>query len=441
MNEKVGILLPSHRRILHETMLVQQLQSVQHFFSEYKQLELLAFEEDVDLYAKMFYETSVRNAAELSQYCDQYDELIVLINEVYRIGNTDSVESLQELDKDEFDWLFDVYGRRFPLKGQTDYMAEFMRAHVFNELSPEGNVNRYFFPYGYLGRDASMGATDAFGFRIARDFRDLKKRAPNHKLILCYGGSSTFSPFCLPDQMFTAILEKRLNQHCSGEGMDLTFTVLNFAQQASLVLNETFAHLLWGEPLQPDIVIAHDGFNDLCIGPHNDPFLVGEHQICYGTFFEEWARRLQDSENRKLSERSAPTAQQVLNAYLTRKTQFRRLVEQGGTQFYSGLQPVWCERARVHPVERALVGQGAQAVMNVVLYMDAIPNISTNEFNLDFHQGFKNCGDDTILFGDIVHMLPAGDAIIGNQYADLIISDFLKAGKPLSGSNSTDKIS
>ena len=44
------------------------------------------------------------------------------------------------------------------------------------------------------------------------------------------------------------------------------FTVLDFGLPGNVVLNEIITYLLHCQDIRPDIVVAHDGFNDLFYG-------------------------------------------------------------------------------------------------------------------------------------------------------------------------------
>jgi hypothetical protein len=100
-------------------------------------------------------------------------------------------------------YTIDWNGRLFPLgREYDDQDALNMDAHIFNRLSKPEVHGFYYFPYGYLCRYPGIGDLNQFGFRVPDDLSDLKNRDPKHKLVLCYGGSCTFSALTLPHQMY-----------------------------------------------------------------------------------------------------------------------------------------------------------------------------------------------------------------------------------------------
>lgn len=119
----------------------------------------------------------------------------------------------------------------------------FRDAHVFNRLSWVGagdrNVAHYaFFPYGYLFHYVGLGPLNEFGLRIVVDLPTLAERPATHKVVACFGGSACWGTFCLHHQMWTDVLERKLNALARRAGAPETFTVLNFGAPSNIVLNE-----------------------------------------------------------------------------------------------------------------------------------------------------------------------------------------------------------
>ena len=142
--------------------------------------------------------------------------------------------------------------------------------HAFNRLGSRTTDQFIYFPYGYMFRMLGAGPLDAFGHRIAEPLEGLADRPDTYKVILYFGGSSAWSLDCLYSEMLTHQLELRLNEHAARAGTGRSYRVVNMGQHGNVVLNEMLTYLLRGERLRPDIVIAHDGFNDLTYGVSND---------------------------------------------------------------------------------------------------------------------------------------------------------------------------
>jgi hypothetical protein len=304
--------------------------------------------------------------------------------------------------------------------------------HVFNRLSAKIPKGYVFQPYGYVYRMTGHGALDAFGFRIDADFAALERRPANHKLVVTFGGSTTWSIDCLPSESYTARLEAKLNAHASKSGGATVFTCLNFGQIAYVTLNEMFAFLLHAWRLRPDVVIAHDGWNDLLYGSYVDPYLVQEEGIVYACDLEPWAQRLHASEELETTKtaqtpyplRSSPG--DVVGAYLFRKNQFRALAETAGAKFVWGLQPNVHDKKQPSADEIELVDHANP------LYADdwhhvrkRIPQLcrqvaeacrQVGQPIVDVGAAFADLSADVQHFTDTIHLTPAGDEAVADVY-------------------------
>lgn len=310
-------------------------------------------------------------------------------------------------------------------------------AHAFNRLSPTGTDFFYYFPYGYLFRELGVGPLNEFGMRIAQDLSDLRDRAPDHKLVILYGGSAAWSLDCLHTEMMTHRLELRLRAWTEAQAGRPRFTVVNMGQHGNVVLNEILNQILFADELKPDIVIGHDGFNDMCYGVVNDTALLSQHKICYQNNLEGWSQLLHNSQNRPvtgegervINMRNSPQA--VINAYLFRKRQLADLVTAKGGKFLWGLQPFMGSKGALHPDEAAYhashrpyetpLGNGFQ---NMKMLFDQISE-RMDRLDADIvnvHRAFHAFGADEYLFADNVHLSPEGEERIAGLYFDVITS-------------------
>lgn len=330
-----------------------------------------------------------------------------------------------------------IRGEQSRLVDQTEY--PFLDSHIFNRLSEIGDgrkvAERYaFFPYGYLFHYLGYGPINAFGHRITQDLKALAQRGPRHKVIACFGGSACWSTFCIHNQMWTHVLEMMLNARARDRGLDLTFSVLNFGAPSNVVLNEIITYILFAQPLTPDVVIAHDGYNDLIVGQVNDPFLLGQHQIAYVDTFEEWAQILHNSGDRPRTQpadgrRTINAAPAILKAYAARKRQFMDIAAASGSLFVWGLQPGYFSKGTLSDNERQATADpnhaapyGQQVLSMLPLYRLLTERLSppAGACAIDFHTAFHAYGADETLFVDHVHLTPAGDRRIAEGYADLL---------------------
>jgi hypothetical protein len=307
--------------------------------------------------------------------------------------------------------------------------------HVFNRVgpkSPDGEF--YYFPYGYLFKYTGLGPINEFGFRVVGDFMRYAERAPDHKLIVVFGGSAAWSMLSLHEEMFATRLEEKLNAWAQASGRSETFTVLNFGMHGHVVLNEILTHVLFTSRIRPDIVIAHDGFNDLVYGMLSDPELLGRHDITYQYNLEDWGQILHKMQHVPTNQPEKPLVihnipQLIAKAYATRKQQFRTMVQSAGGRFIWGLQPKLLSKAAMSPSESAYLK--AIRPDNPVVhafkrigylydkFLDLVQLPEGTEY-VDLHKYFGRFGADECLFGDMAHTLPDGDERIAECYFDYL---------------------
>ncbi len=317
-------------------------------------------------------------------------------------------------------------------------LYEHEQAHIFNRLSahiPKGYV---YDPFGYTYRMTGHGPLDAFGFRIDADIGALAGRGSDHKVVATFGGSTTWSINCIPSETYTAVLERLLNERSAREGLGIRYTCLNFGQSAYAVLNATTAFLLHGWRARPDIVVAHDGWNDLLYGAYVDPYLVREAAIVYPDDIEPWAQRIHGSQEVSITKtsqvpfplRSSPS--DIIAAYLFRKEQFKSIVEASGARFVGGLQPNLHDKRQLHDAEQAMKDPSNPANRDDWRYVRArIPQLmrmvaescaANGRAIIDFSLDFASLSADTQHFTDTIHLTPAGDEVIARRYFEHLVS-------------------
>ena len=305
--------------------------------------------------------------------------------------------------------------------------------HVFNRVgpnSPDGEF--YYFPYGYLFKYTGLGPINEFGFRVEGDFMRFARREPHHKLIVVFGGSAAWSMYSLHDEMFATLLEEKLNAWSRAEGRKETFTVLNFGMHGHVVLNEILTHVLFTSRINPDVVIGHDGFNDLVYGMLSDQDLLGRHDITYQYNLENWGRILHENLDIPSNQPESPLVihnipQLIAKAYVTRKQQFRQMVESAGARFVWGLQPQVFSKAAMSPSESAYVkgippndpfSTAYKRIAYVYEKFFDLVRLPDDADFVDVHKYFGRFGADESLFGDVMHTLPDGDERIAECYFD-----------------------
>jgi hypothetical protein len=312
------------------------------------------------------------------------------------------------------------------------------QAHVFNRLSAHLPKGYIFDPYGFVYRMTGHGPINPFGFRIDADMAALADRGPEHKVVATFGGSTTWSIDCIPSETYTAVLERLLNERSVREGLRIRYTCLNFGQSAYVVLNAMVAFLLHGWRVRPDIVIAHDGWNDLLYGSYVDPYLVREAAIVYACDIEPWAQRIHgaaDVETTKTAQvpfplRSSPS--DVIAAYLLRKEQFKAMAEAAGARFIWGLQPIVHDKRALHDAERAARDpthpvnrddwRHVRARIPPLMRMVAAACATAGRTIVDVARAFEDLPAETKHFTDTIHLTPAGDEVVARTYFEHLVA-------------------
>jgi hypothetical protein len=315
-------------------------------------------------------------------------------------------------------------------------------AHIFQRLSGRRHefVN---FPYGRVYSDVEVGPVNELGFRVAADYRRLARRPAHHKLAVVFGGSAAFSYYCRPEEMFATRLEDKLNATLSSADSDVRVTVLNFGMHDDVVMQEMLTYMLFVHELRPDIVIAHDGHNDLYYGLQDDPYLLNNFDVIYQRYSEEWSKILH-----KTSDVGTPPLysigaddqqlnfpQNVLRVYMKRKRQFEHMVRADGGLFVWGVQPLHCSKGtlsrrellKYRQAERGIPHSPAQRKFLKCLYyayglLSETLARQDDIILIDFNRRFQAFDDSRELLWDHCHTSPDGDEVIADAYHDVILS-------------------
>jgi hypothetical protein len=202
-------------------------------------------------------------------------------------------------------------------------------------------------------------------------------------------------------------------------------------------------YLLHCEQLRPDLVISHDGFNDLVWGLTADPYLLGR-QICAPHIFEHWAARLHRPAGAELrfkpGEDPQPPnlPQPIIDAYVGRKLQLARLIESSGACHIFAVQPWMLSKGELSPFERGKLAETRRETRRFDraphLYRvlrDALAGLSGIAV-ADVHEHFGKFGAEETLFQDIVHTTPPGENRIAEFYCDHIAANRDLAARILS---------
>ena len=320
----------------------------------------------------------------------------------------------------------------------------YLDEHIFSRLAPRVfRGTAYPFPYNgfYEALSSSFAPIQSFGFRFSENLQELEKRNRDVLLIAVFGGSCVFSPACLQNETFSSQISLILNKHMEKENKRYrSAIVLNFGNSGATVLNEMITYLLFVQNLKPEIVIAHDIFNDFAHGLRTDPVLLAKYKITYLPELENWAQMLLNTPEVTLSQnnsashsfviRSSP--KRIIEAFLERKKQFLQIVEQSGSKFLYGIQPAWFSKPNAPQEIQKMDKIRKMDVVNApiyermeTLYKMAIESIkmSPPKHFINVHEEFSMCGSEDELFVDHAHLNPEGDKKVAQSYSNYIINN------------------
>ncbi len=377
-----------------------------------------------------------------SEHLPQHYSDVIFIDGPGEFADADLAASSHE-QVYRFDQTDAGFEARLMPVGRSHNAADYphLASHVFNRVTEALHNHYYFFPYGYLYRYLGFGPINPFGHRIAKDLAAYRQRPAHHKLIACLGGSSCFSMYCLHDEMFTSRLEARLNAWAQETANGLEFTVLNFGQHGNVVLNQLLTYQLFVYDLKPEVVIAHDGFNDLAYGQISDASLLAGHGIAYQTNLEAWGATLNGNAHALPAEREIDGVRQVqsmppavLSAYLKREAQFARTVTSDGGKFIWGLQPFLLSKRQRSAQEKEFERKALHSSHAFLpcyrnmehLYDMTVQSAATSPIGdfIDLHAAFAEQPATETHFFDFVHLSPLGDELIATRYAEHLINHF-----------------
>lgn len=304
-----------------------------------------------------------------------------------------------------------------------------LNSHAFNRLGSRGpRMGVLYYPFGTFSRVPTVGHIDPWGFRIPFDYSSLSERDSNTTVIAVFGGSAAFSIYAQPEESHPALLENFLNAYCTQHGINHRFIVLNFGVPGYTMMDEIIAYMLHAYRLNPDVIIAHDGFNDLFFGLGNDPAIIVGKRFSYQPQLEEFAQKLHDSQSEPINDRSTPRnlPQNVIAAHLDRKRQFSEIVTARGKKFIWGLQPSIVGRGNRSPFENAvfqnLLNPGntdAPVFQRLDLMYPRLSRVLETTPGIeivDVHRHCERFGDGRNVLWDSCHTTPLGDRLVAEAY-------------------------
>ena len=324
------------------------------------------------------------------------------------------------------------------------------KKNAFNLIASETNDNLSFFPYlnfSHINSKFGVESYHEYGFRVPDTYQDLQYRNPKKtRLIVFTGGSSCFGYASFVGERFTDHLENKLNEVHD----NIKFYVLNFAFEGHQVLNEIIAYVLFIMKLKPDVLISYSGLNDFTMGMLSDTTLQKNHHISTQFYMEQMAARI-GGYNKVLpcfSRNGFPvtSASIVIKSYYERLKQFRTIVENNGTKFYSILQPIVYSKKKMSKREILLTNlhndkqEGSNINPKNGTLNPAIIKFLFEKFSfymaqkkipyfINFHSLFNTFGSEATLFNDSAHQSEFGEKVISDLLFEHVLINYINESK------------
>ena len=299
---------------------------------------------------------------------------------------------------------------------------------IFNRMGAKNKDEVFLFPYGFLFRCTGLGSIDKYGFRKSNKTIDESKKVIK---ICILGGSAGWGCDNLYSKTFGSLLQKKLNNYLKDNHDSREVSVLNFSQHSYLVVDQMLTYMLHIKKINPDIIILHDGFNDLLFGSMTDPSMLKD-SISYSLVMETISQKIYNS-NQSLTQKEI-TAYQCINnpidvvkSYFDQKNNLIDIIKnsENKTKVISALQPFIMSKNKRSKEEFKYIndnnifkGQFGEPYSSILyLYEQACKN--KDLFDINFHYEFKNTEES--LFSDFCHTNNAGEEFISEIYLKKVI--------------------
>ena len=404
-------------------------ESLSYYKNNYPQYNINPIHEGIEL-TKETLNQVYKKSYELDQYV-----LVVLKN----IDHQQSYEYDINSDINIYRWQV-LNNRICSIKNEITEEEDIeINSNIFSKMHKEQKSLFGLLPYGFTVRHPGYGYVNEMGFRVPNDYQKLKNRDKNHKLICFFGGSCCYSMRVRDDEMFTAVLEKKLNKYSQNNNSNIKYTVLNFGMMGYVVLNEMITYLLYAQELNPEYVVGFHFFNDVQSGIVNDNLLLRKFNTSYNHGYEEKIKTIHQSDiqikwkEKTIIPNKFNLENDIILSYSKRDQQFSDIVTSDGSQYISVIQAFSFSKKELS--EREKIGYNFYSRENLDQenayikriyeeYISFLKKENKYDKTLDLHTKFSAYDENETIFCDSAHTVANGDRIIANH----LIEFFLKKG-------------
>lgn len=349
----------------------------------------------------------------LSKFKSTTYEIIISI----KLNNNFKIKSLRDKYSYYFDFTKTYWKKRILANDLKSYelIDSNYNKNIFSKSGPKNTDEIFYFPYGFNFRCSGLGKLDQYGFRT-----EYKKEINKKEIKICLlGGSSCWGFDLLYSETFGALLQNKINKI---KNKRFEVNVYNFAQHSHVVLDQTITYLLFVQKLNPDIVIIHDGFNDLLFGMITDKNLLSD-EVTYNLNHESILEKLYKLNNQNSDEiiKCNNKPNKIIESYIFRKNQLKKLILNNKTKVISALQPCIFSKKKLSEREEEIINDRssyAELYRNIKFLYEKISNKYNNEFDVNFHHLFNDLKLDSFI--DFCHTNEESEEFISNIYLNII---------------------
>lgn len=327
---------------------------------------------------------------------------------------------------------------------KTDFNFEsFASKNIFNHLSKKSEYGFYYWPYGYLFRHVKWGGINELGFRNEFNFDEVDKKFSNFYKIGFFGGSTGFDVLVKKEDTLVYKLEKKLNRENIIKEKFGQVKIINFSQPGNMLLNQIINYIQFAQLSKLNMVISHNPANDYATSLMNDPVLVKKYKIGYVDILEAFSRKIHDADDieidciymdvnskdfKPVDSKTSPEV--VIESYLFRIKQFQNIVESQKQVFISGYQPFVYSKKNLSINEKEKLKNYNMYYSKIYSKIPILYEIFEKKFKhqirnmnfLNLHNEFENLDNKVDHFGDVVHLLEAGNEVSAESYKKFIVN-------------------
>ena len=335
--------------------------------------------------------------------------------------------------KDQPVFSIDLCGRLHPLNQEARTLFSKRSNHKLLYTNSEEGWHKglhptFLVPYGFRILEPGLTDLDENLFRPPYLAHELGfgKIGSKTKKVAIYGGSGAFGHFSPKYRDIGGILAQNLNKEAAKKKFSFYFDVYNFGNQGGVITDTIVNWSLFGKSKEFDIVILHDGWNELFGMIYKKTYSLGPNLITrpdaelHGVLNQ--AMRGQKGPNEVINFNENVSPEEAVELFLNKRNDFTRLLRLLNIKVISGLQPIQYQRKNPHLAEIHLNSKrqdrGDPPDPQIISKAFSLTNESkiVADIHVDQWDEINDADSGSLLFWDPVHPTFTGETFIADRY-------------------------